>query len=199
MREATWDPTCSLSRSNRSEGRRRSPSAASSTSGTAPILEEYIGRVEADGVAAIVIDLQRADLYGHDGASRFPRRQESSGRERSEATSGWGEGTSPADLRNHGPGSRRGQRGFRQRRSLLISVPQSLWGLGTGRPRLHSGRWSPGTGPRGRLLASRSTNSRRRSSVEKEDVPGEIVERMVQETTVAAEPALVPAKEAAGD
>jgi anti-anti-sigma factor len=39
--------------------------------GTAPILEEYIGRVEADGVAAIVIDLRELTFMDTTGLRAF--------------------------------------------------------------------------------------------------------------------------------
>ena len=52
-------------------GRRRSPSAANSTWKTVPILEEYLGRVEAEDVAAIVIDLRELTFVESVGLRAF--------------------------------------------------------------------------------------------------------------------------------
>ncbi len=71
--------------------------------------------------------------------------------------------------------------------SVTYVAALSLWAL-------VSGHWSAWQAARVEVNQQQEAEQRERA-----DVPGQIVERMVQETTIAAEPALVPAKETAGD
>jgi hypothetical protein len=71
--------------------------------------------------------------------------------------------------------------------SVTYVAALSLWAL-------VSGHWSAWQAARVEVNQQEETEKR-----DKEDVPGEIVERIVQDTDVKAEVALVPAKEATDD